>query len=107
MPRNIGRRRKIPLKDLRVGYRILDPIRGAHGKILLHVGEILSKRHVDWLLGLEQRPGAGRLSLYTREVWVVNTDASGDEYPQVEQDPYKSIVCRDYKRGNPYWIPRA
>ena len=77
-----------------------EPIIGARGRILVHVGEILTQQHVDQLLKWEARPGAGRLSLYTRAVTVINTSASGRLRPRVEEDVYQSIAVQKFYKTN-------
>ena len=98
--REIGRARSVRLEDLRVGYKLREPVVGYRGNILVHVGEILTQKHLEQLAKWNARPGLGKLSLYTREVDVINTSASGDERPAVETDPYKAfLVQRDYRKN--------
>ena len=95
----IGRPRRIPIDQLQVGMKLREPIMGFRGNILVHVGEILSLKHIEQINKWNARAGLGKLSHYTREVTAINTSASGDEAPPVEADPYKSIAVQQwYKR---------
>lgn len=77
-----------------------EPILGFRGKVLVCQGEVLSKKHVDQLHKLIKRPGMGCLLNYTRAVWAQNSDASGDEKPACETDPYEAYsIQRIYKPG--------
>ncbi len=62
------------------------------------VGEVLSLKHVEQLAKWEARPGPGRLSIYTREVTAVMTDASGDERPPCELEPEKAHSVQHFYR---------
>jgi len=105
VPREIGKTKKVPITDLCVGHKLLGDIRGAHGKILMAAGEILTQHHINWIKKVEARPGMGRLSLYTRDVYAVMTDASGDEEPACLTDPEKAHSLQKwYKRGK-IWCP--
>ena len=99
-PRVIGRRRKVLLRDLRVGMMLLGHIRGYAGKVLLQAGEVLSQKHVDQVLKWDARPGLGRLSLYTRAVWAQQTDASGDERPACDFNPYEAVSVQQNYRSH-------
>lgn len=98
MPRAIGRRRKVPIRDLQVGHRLLEHVHGSFGKVLMCEGEILTAKHIEQLNKWDDRPGEGKLSLYTRAVWAQMTDASGDERPKCDTDPYAAhSIQRLYK----------
>ncbi len=101
MPHNIGNLRRIPIRDLVhcVGWKLCEPIRGARGKVLVDEGEILTQLHVNKLMEWENRPGSGRLSLYTREVWAVCTTASGDLEPKCMDDYEKSYFLQKRYRS--------
>lgn len=99
-PRQVGKARKVPLLALQVGMQLREHIRGLGGKVLVQEGEVLTQKHLEQIEKWESRPGAGRLSLYTREVWAHATDASGDEAPACETNPYEAMsIQRNYKRG--------
>jgi len=106
MVREIGKSKKVPIGDLQVGHKLQGDIRGAHEKILMAAGEILTKAHIDFIKKVNAREGAGKLSLYTREVQAVMTNASGDEFPAVHDDPEKSHTLKNwYKRGSGLVVP--
>lgn len=99
-PRIIGKQRKVLLRDLQVGMQLVEPIRGFRGKVLVCAGEVLSRKHLEQLAKWDAREGAGKLSLYTRDVLAQATDASGDERPACEANPYEAhSVQRIWKRG--------
>lgn len=93
-----GRRRKVHVKDLKEGMRITEHLRGAFGKVLVCDGEVLSQKHVDQIQKWEARPGPGRLSLYTREVWIQPALGSGRLRPACDSDPYAAISVQKYYR---------
>lgn len=93
-----GRRRRVHVKDLQVGMRLLQPIRGYRMKVLVDEGEVLTQKHVDQIREWEARPGEGRLSLYTREVWTKAALGSGDLRPKCDTDPYASLAVQKYYR---------
>ena len=95
-----GRRRKVHVKNLEPGMRLLEPIRGYRMKILVDEGEVLTKKHVDQIREWEARPGEGRLSIYTREVWTQAALGSGRERPLCDDDPYASLAVQKYYRRN-------
>ena len=95
-----GRRRKVHVRDLREGMRLIEHIHGYGGKILVAMGEVLSQKHVDQLRLWESRPGNGRLSLYTREVWVQAALGSGRERPLCDSDPYAAVSVQKWHRTN-------
>ena len=99
-PRVIGRRRKVLVSELRVGMMLLDHVHGYGGKILMQEGEILSQKHIDQIAKWDARDGIGKLSLYTRSVWCQLTDASGDERPACDLDPYAAVsIQKNYRTG--------
>lgn len=103
-----GRRRHVHVRDLKAGMRLLGHIRGYRGKVLIADGEVLSQKHVDQIREWEARPGEGRLSLYTRDVWVQASLGSGRERPLCDEDPYAALsIQRYYKRGMKIQPPRA
>ena len=98
--RYIGLARKVHVQDLQPGMALIDPIIGFRGKVLVCAGEVLSGKHVAQLKKITERPGVGCLLNYTREVWAQATDASGDERPACEADPYEAVsVQRLWKKG--------
>lgn len=99
MARELGKRRKVHVKDLRVGHKLLQHLRGRHGKVLMAEGEILTQLHIDQIKKWEARPGEGRLSIYTRDVWCINTDSSGDFKPAMMTDPTKSHAVQNWYKG--------
>jgi len=104
--REIGKSKKVPIEDLIVGHKLQGHIRGKHGKILMAAGEVLTKAHIDFIKKVNGREGDGKLSLYTREVQAVMTDASGDEMPAVHDDPEKSHTLKNwYKRHSGLVVP--
>lgn len=98
--RYIGLARKVHVKDLQPGMALLEPITGFRGKVLVCKGEVLSVKHVAQIKKIIDRPGAGCLLLYTSEVWAQATDASGDERPACEDNPYEAFsIQRVWKKG--------
>ncbi len=98
--RFIGLARKVRVQDLQPGMALLEPIFGYRGKVLVCKGEVLSVKHVAQIKKVVERPGVGCLLLYTREVWAQATDASGDEAPACDANPYEAFsVQRNWKRG--------
>lgn len=93
-----GRRRRVHVRDLAAGMRILGHIYGAYGKVLVCEGEVLSQKHVDQIQKWEARPGLGRLSLYTREVWTQAALGSPKERPDCDADPYAAVSIQKYYR---------
>lgn len=94
-----GRSRNVRIGDLRAGMRLTEPIRGVRGKILVNSGEILSQKHVDQIRKWDSRPGQGRLSLYTRTVWVKTALGSERERPECDSDPYAAFSVQNlYKK---------
>ena len=94
-----GKRRHIHVRELQAGMRLLEHIRGYAGKILVAEGEVLSQKHVDQLRRWEDRPGAGRLSLYTRNVWVQAALGSGRARPLCDEDPYAAHSIQKWYRS--------
>ncbi|MBS3927783.1 MAG: hypothetical protein KGZ65_04245 [Sphingomonadales bacterium] len=106
--RYIGIARKVHVKDLQPGMALIDPIVGLRGKVLVCAGEVLSVKHVAQLKKVIERPGVGCLLNYTREVWAQATDASGDEKPACETNPYEAFsVQRVWKKGMSAAGPQA
>ena len=104
-PRVIGKQRKVLLRDLQVGMQIVEPIRGYAGKVLVCDGEILTRKHLEQLAKWDARDGVGKLSLYTRAVYAQATDASGDERPACETNPYEAhSVQRLWKKSMGYAV---
>ncbi len=98
--RFVGLARKVPVKDLQPGMALHEPIVGFNRKVLVQSGEVLSLKHVEQLKKLIERPGVGCLLNYTRDVWAQATDASGDERPACEDNPYEAFsIQRGYKGG--------
>ena len=98
--RFIGIARQVDVKDLQPGMCLIDPIIGYDRKILVNAGEVLSKKHVEQLDILIKRTGVGCLLNYTRKVWAQATDASGDERPACDADPYQAFsVQRLFKKS--------
>jgi hypothetical protein len=98
--RFIGIARQVHVKDLQAGMALIDPIVGFQRKILVCAGEVLSQKHVDQLKIIIAREGVGCLLNYTRFVWAQATDASGDERPACDADPYQAFsVQRLFKKG--------
>lgn len=99
-PRQIGKSRWVALKDLRVGMQLTEHILGRRGVVLVQAGEVLTQKHLEQIAKWDSREGLGRLSHYTRGVWAHQTDASGDERPACELDPYEAVsVQRNYRAG--------
>lgn len=96
--REVGRARQVPLEKLEVGHKLREPIVGYRGRLLVHVGEVLTLKHLQQLAKWNARDGLGKLSHYTREVHAVMTNASGDLAPRVEEDPYQSIAVQKFYR---------
>jgi len=98
--RYIGLARKVRVQDLQPGMALIDPILGFRGKVLVCAGEVLSLKHVAQIQKIIIREGIGCLLNYTREVWAQATDASGDEVPACEANPYEAVsIQRNWKRG--------
>lgn len=98
--RFIGLTRKVRVQDLQPGMALHEPIVGFRGKVLIHSGEVLSVKHIAQLKKIIERPGVGCLLNYTRSVWAQATDASGDEKPACETDPYQAFsVQRMWKKS--------
>jgi|GEM_PF-5085988 len=98
--RFIGIARQVQVKDLQPGMCLIDPIVGFAGKILVCAGEVLSVKHVAQIRKIIERKGIGCLLNYTRMVWAQATDASGDEKPACDTNPYEAFsVQRVWKKG--------
>lgn len=79
---------------------LLEPILGFRDKVLVHKGEVLSRKHVEQIRKLCARAGFGCLLNYTREVWAQATDASGDERPACDANPYEAFsMQRLWRKG--------
>lgn len=95
-----GRRRRLHVRKLEPGMQLCEHIRGRFGKILVAEGEILTLKHVEQLRRWEARPGEGRLSLYTREVWTRAALGSGRERPLCDEDPYAAVSVQKWYKTN-------
>lgn len=102
-----GTRRTVHVSRLEAGMRLCDPIRGFRGKTLVYDGEVLTQKHVDQIKKIIDRPGAGSLLQYTREVTVQAALGSVDEKPACESDPYAAhSIQKLYKKGTKLQVPR-
>lgn len=98
--RELGKPRLLTLAELRVGHKLRDPVLGFRGKVLMDTGEVLTQKHLDQIAKWDAREGLGKLSHHTRAVWVVNTDASGDERPACDFDPYAALSVQKYYKSH-------
>lgn len=102
-----GRRRDVPLTKLQAGMRVTQPIIGRAGRVLVHAGEVLSQKHVDFINELCAKTGEACLLVYQRKVEVQACLASARERPLCDSDPYASIaVQKHYKRGTKLQLPK-
>lgn len=121
MVAELGKARRVEVNKLQAGMKVQEPVKGRGGKILVNAGEILTEKHCKQLNKWEKREkpqgpvlarkdpkdkreairhaefvGGYRPSHFNPNgILVTATTASGEEVPEVERDPLKSLIRND------------